>query len=106
MGPKKRPRASGRRKRAAGGKMSKAYRALLRERPELAAISDAEISSAAAAIDLVDRMTAGTEECGGRDRRLERRNAPRQRYHLRRPYRQARRAADRVRPHSSRATVL
>jgi hypothetical protein len=39
--------------------MSKVYRALLRERPELAAISDAEISAAAAAIDMVDRMTAG-----------------------------------------------
>jgi hypothetical protein len=37
--------------------MSKVYRALLRERPELAAISDAEISAAAAAIDMVDRMT-------------------------------------------------
>jgi hypothetical protein len=58
MGPKKRPRARGQRKRAAG-KMSKAYRALLRERPELADISDAEISAATAAIDMVDRMTAG-----------------------------------------------
>jgi hypothetical protein len=38
--------------------MSKAYRALLRERPELAAISDAEIRAATAAIDMVDRMTA------------------------------------------------
>jgi hypothetical protein len=59
MGLKKWPRASGQRKRAAGDKMSKVYRALLRERPELAAISDAEISAAAAAIDMVDRMTAG-----------------------------------------------
>src|SRR5437870_5681148 len=59
MVPKKRSRARGQRKRVAGGKMSKAYRALLRERPELAAISDAEISAAAAAIDMVDRMTAG-----------------------------------------------
>jgi hypothetical protein len=39
--------------------MSKAYHALLRERPELAAISDAEIGAAAEAIDMVDRMTAG-----------------------------------------------
>jgi hypothetical protein len=59
MGLKKRTRPRRQLMGAAGSKMSKAYRALLRERPELAAISDAEISAAAAAIDMVDRMTAG-----------------------------------------------